>query len=621
MYSYFLRVMQEIRQKNLSVSTFFTEKNLKNIAIYGAGTVGNILFEEIHKEVNVKYFIDKNLQGMAHDVPIVKPEDVKYFENIDAIVISPYIEHTHIESKLSSLTSILTVSIDEIIGSVYKDEIFFKLSERLKNSGAFLYIINRPLSHEVENASALELAHKTFDKSIFSVIPNILKDESAYDLLFNYVRKFHEELGYYSDEYFRDLFVLREPVIANSGGSIKLGDVKSTYFNTINGFRFLPDQLDEFSNTLYIFGDCFARGRLAEDKLHLANQLQVLLKTARASYRVVAPACVISSAYALLEEIEKIPLMPGDIVLHISRYFSRTHFDLFCENFNSRLVSLSESFKRPHDFGEIFFDAWHMSYKGISLMAKYIYELLIVNHGEVILGENKDGRQTGAKEIHNPSININITDDLNKYTVFLSSHKLVTEGRAGSVVVNCNPFTLGHQYLIETASTLVDYLYVFVVEEDLSEFKFADRFEMVKLGTNHLDNVKVLPGGKFIISTFTFPGYFDKSDMPTVAINATKDVEIFAKHIAPVLDITVRFVGSEPLSAVTRQYNRDLRDILPRYGIEYKEFGRIEFSSQPISASLVRQLIKQRDWDSVKNLVPQSTYDYISHNYECLVSL
>lgn len=76
--------------------------------------------------------------------------------------------------------------------------------------------------------------------------------------------------------------------------------------------------------------------------------------------------------------------------------------------------------------------------------------------------------------------------------------------------MNCNPFTLGHRYLIEEACSQVDILYVFVVEEDKSYFKFEDRIEMVRQGTKDLKQVQVLPSGKYIISKETFAQYFKK---------------------------------------------------------------------------------------------------------------
>ena len=78
-------------------------------------------------------------------------------------------------------------------------------------------------------------------------------------------------------------------------------------------------------------------------------------------------------------------------------------------------------------------------------------------------------------------------------------------GKVGAAVMNCNPFTLGHRYLIETAARECDRLYVFVLSEDKSRFSAADRLTLVKEGTKDLKNVTVLPTGPYLISSATFP--------------------------------------------------------------------------------------------------------------------
>ena len=177
--------------------------------------------------------------------------------------------------------------------------------------------------------------------------------------------------------------------------------------------------------------------------------------------------------------------------------------------------------------------------------------------------------------------------------------------------MNCNPFTLGHLHLVEYAAAQVVKLYIFVVEEDKSEFPFADRIELVRQGVKNFSNVEVLSSGKFIISQTTFSGYINKASLQDVAVDSREDVEIFAKEIAPTLGITVRFAGEEPKDNVTRQYNETMKKILPRYGIEFCEIPRKEFDGEPISASSVRDAIKNGDIDKVKSLVPETTFDYL----------
>ena len=178
-----------------------------------------------------------------------------------------------------------------------------------------------------------------------------------------------------------------------------------------------------------------------------------------------------------------------------------------------------------------------------------------------------------------------------------------TEGRIGSAVMNCNPFTLGHRYLIETAASQCDHLYVFLLSEDKSRFSAHDRLEMAKLGTEDLPNVTVLPTGPYLISSATFPGYFLKDRDKTTA-HCELDIAVFAEHYIPYFGITCRFVGTEPLSPLTEQYNQALKTQLP---IPLIEIPRLEQGGEPVSASRVRTLLP-----NVKDLVPESTYTYLN---------
>jgi len=181
----------------------------------------------------------------------------------------------------------------------------------------------------------------------------------------------------------------------------------------------------------------------------------------------------------------------------------------------------------------------------------------------------------------------------------------------GCVVVNCNPFTLGHQFLIESACRECDHLYVFVVSEDKSRFSADDRMEMVRRGTSHLPNVSVLPTGPYLISSATFPTYFLPDRENAIQIQCLLDIEIFVKYYAPKFGLTVRYVGTEPISPMTNQYNMALKEYLPKAGITFKEIPRLETQNTPISASQVRSLIDSGDIQAVKSLVPDTTYEFL----------
>lgn len=186
----------------------------------------------------------------------------------------------------------------------------------------------------------------------------------------------------------------------------------------------------------------------------------------------------------------------------------------------------------------------------------------------------------------------------------------------GAIVMNCNPFTLGHRYLIETCAEKCDMLIVFVVQEDKSFFPFEDRIRLVKEGCGDLENVCVVGSGKFVLSSLTFSEYFNKSELQDRVVDSSEDVTLFANEIAPAANIRVRFVGTEPLDTVTNQYNRTLEAILSRHGIGFEEIPRLEKDGNVISASRVRRLLEDKNWELIWELVPDTTFSYLTEEYQ-----
>lgn len=184
-------------------------------------------------------------------------------------------------------------------------------------------------------------------------------------------------------------------------------------------------------------------------------------------------------------------------------------------------------------------------------------------------------------------------------------------GTVGAAVMNCNPFTKGHRYLIETAAKECDRLYVFVLSEDKSEFSARDRMEMVKLGTADLPNVTVLPTGPYLISSATFPTYFLKDRENAEQVHCLLDIEIFSRYYAPKFGITRRYVGTEPLSQMTNQYNDALKAHLPQKGIALLEIPRLEQGGAPVSASGVRAALAAHDAATLEKFLPETTARYL----------
>lgn len=194
---------------------------------------------------------------------------------------------------------------------------------------------------------------------------------------------------------------------------------------------------------------------------------------------------------------------------------------------------------------------------------------------------------------------------------FLKDLPVDTGKTVGAAVMNCNPFTKGHRYLIETAAAECDRLYVFVLSEDKSEFSAKDRLEMVRLGTADISNVTVLPTGPYLISSATFPTYFLKERDKAQQIHCLLDIEIFCQYYVPKFGITHRYIGTEPLSAMTNQYNEALLAHLPQKGISVRQIPRMELDGIPVSASAVRKALVEENTEALENLLPATTRDYL----------
>lgn len=215
----------------------------------------------------------------------------------------------------------------------------------------------------------------------------------------------------------------------------------------------------------------------------------------------------------------------------------------------------------------------------------------------------------------------NRRDGFSRYLEGLKKYRTEAEGEAdatsgaefgaesGALVMNANPFTLGHQYLVEKAASECRRLHLFIVSEDASLVPFQVRRRLVMEGVSHLPNVVCHNSGPYIISNATFPSYFLKDEETVIESHARLDLAVFRQN-GEALGISRRYVGEEPTSQVTGIYNQVMAAELPRAGIDCIIIPRKEAAGRPISASTVRQLIQQGKLEQLDELVPESTARY-----------
>lgn len=180
-----------------------------------------------------------------------------------------------------------------------------------------------------------------------------------------------------------------------------------------------------------------------------------------------------------------------------------------------------------------------------------------------------------------------------------------------ALVMNANPFTNGHLYLVEKAAAENDILHLFMVSEDASLVPYSVRKRLIMEATSHLPNICYHDSGPYIISNATFPSYFQKDESSVITGHALLDLTIF-KSIAQTLHINRRYVGEEPTSQVTGIYNQIMAEELPKSNIECIIVPRLESNGAAISASTVRQAIHDGKIDSIKPLVPEATYKFFT---------
>jgi [citrate (pro-3S)-lyase] ligase len=213
------------------------------------------------------------------------------------------------------------------------------------------------------------------------------------------------------------------------------------------------------------------------------------------------------------------------------------------------------------------------------------------------------------------------------YCQYLRAH-----AASSVMIMNANPFTLGHRYLVEQVSdgepVEPPKLTIIPVKEDASRFPYTERLAMLRAGAGDLADV--VEGSDYQISAATFPTYFLKDLSDAAETQMRLDIDLFGRHIAPALGARVRFVGTEPSDPLTARYNALLKELLPKYGIQLVEIPRLalagasagsasrkgslpvpELAEGPVTATEVRALLDEGRFKEASALTPASTWPYL----------
>ena len=425
----------------------------------------------------------------------------------------------------------------------------------------------------------------------------------------------------YTPEYVRDIG--RIPQIVVIDGIARHEDCSGPCVNVSGGLRVTVGQPVHATRTLHVYGRCGAFGYAVDDADTLPSRMQAEL-----SARGVADMAVVNHGLWGGDDAtidgnfmrEVAGFKRGDAVLFYRKHLAPALHESWRQK-GVRYLDITKAWHEAPAARHCFYDRpGHMNAEGYAVAARLIADALVADVRESAGVEApKDDSALPwlaryLKKLPKGDFDARFDDFAAK--IMRGLPPLGAGETAGAIVMNCNPFTNGHRLLVERAAREVNRLFILVVEEDRSFFRFKDRLEMVRSGVADLKNVVVAPSGRFVISSLTFPEYFMKDYVKEKDFDVSSDVRTFAEQIAPRLGVTVRFAGEEPFDPVTANYNKCMAELLPRYGMQFREIPRFSgVDGRPISATEVRRLLAAGDWKALAATVPETTLAILKERY------
>jgi len=109
----------ENNQNNKKITEYFLLRQINKVVIYGNGTLGMLLLNEIKNssDVDVLYIVDKNVSNSKNtQVPVIGLEDIEKINEAEVVIVTPISYYDEIEQDLldAGLT-IDIVSLEDII--------------------------------------------------------------------------------------------------------------------------------------------------------------------------------------------------------------------------------------------------------------------------------------------------------------------------------------------------------------------------------------------------------------------------------------------------------------------------------------------------------------------------
>jgi len=377
--------------------------------------------------------------------------------------------------------------------------------------------------------------------------------------------------------------------------------------NFIDGKRLTTDNPRRNNRSIHFYGACAVQGLCVVDCLTIPSIFQRLLnengllQTNVVNHGLAYGKDIINDLLSMMAT----PIGCGDLLIWLTS-FNKLEQKALIEN-DIQIINLCEIMNKKNYW---FLDnPCHCNAEANEIFAKNIYKHI---KKECDISSQQGEKcsycdSLGKPLSYNPDAILD-SDEMQQYISYLSTNKFDGgKSSIGGVVMHANPCTNGHIYLINYALTIVDGLYVFIVEESKSGFSYLDREYMLRENFKNDSRVKFISGGNVLTSELSFPEYFNRAKSKT-KVSPILNHKVFAIKIAPLLNISKRFFGAEPEDIVTQRLNITAKEFFPKYGIEVYEVERLKCCGKYVSAKDVRNLYRQKKYEQIATLTPFSTY-------------
>lgn len=378
-------------------------------------------------------------------------------------------------------------------------------------------------------------------------------------------------------------------------------------FNIVDGKRLTIGTPKLIKKSIHIFGPCVVQGLCVVDSETIPSLIQKKINEmgftgiGLFNHGLAYGTDLLNDLLYMLS----VDYKKNDIVLWLNAY-SESELELF-KKCQIPIIDLFDSFVNEHNW--FCNNPLHCSKKGNEIYSQGILQAI---EPDLILYNTESSFNYIEEKQVDLSYDSNCILEsyaIDRYLKSIEKYRILAKGHSkiGAVVISANPCTKGHVHLIEEALKKIDFLYIFLVEESRDGFDYLEREDMVKACLQNKENICVLAGGLIHTSKLSFPEYFNRNEKHE-NISPSLHLQIFGQKVAPYLNITCRFFGEEPNDYVTSALNRSALDVLGKFGIETIIIPRkTDKSGIPISAKNVRNLLRQRDYPKLAELVPRET--------------